>query len=283
MNNATLLDDVDITSTCRRKWRLCSVNQVEEVKLVIRLIPIWLSCLMFSAAMVQIHTFFTKQASTMTRSIGAHFILPPAFLQSLVGLAIFISVSVYDLVFVPFARKITGHPSGITVLQRIGVGLFLSILCMVISALIESKRISTAKYCNLMDTPKVAVPIRVWWLLPQHVISGIAEMFTIVGLQEIFYDQMPEGMRSFGAAAYMSVIGVGSFINNIIISIVQTISSKHGDKWLIDNLNRAHLDYFYWVMAGLGTLNLCIYIWISRGFVYKKVHFNSTEDEEMEL
>ncbi|KAM2997664.1 hypothetical protein FF2_039406 [Malus domestica] len=255
----------------RNPWRLCSLNQVEEVKLVLRLIPLWLSCLMFGVIEAQLHTFFTKQSSTTIRSISPHFQVPAASLQGLVGIAILIAVPIYDRFFVPIARKYTGHPSGITVLQRIGIGLALSILVMVVSALVEAKRLNIAKDYNLIDKPKAIVPMRVWWLLPQYLILGLANAFTTVGLQELFYDQMPEQMRSMGAAASMSVVGVGSFISNWIISVAELITSRNGDKWLGDNINRAHLDYFYWVLAVLSTLNLCVYVLIANAFVYKKV------------
>ncbi|TXG49100.1 hypothetical protein EZV62_024975 [Acer yangbiense] len=272
LDKAMIMDGIDYSSETRNPWRLCSLNQVEEVKLVIRLIPIWLSCLIFSAVLVQLHTFYTKQSSTMIRSLGPNFQIPPASLQSLVGLTILITIPVYDRIFIPLARKFTGCPSGITMLQRIGIGLFLSILNMGVSGLVEGKRVKTASEHGLMDSPKAIVPMSVWWLLPQYMLSGISDVFTVVGLQELFYDQVPESMRSMGAAAHVSVLGVGSFINSALISIVQAISSRNGSEiWLGDNLNRSHLHHFYWFMAGLSALNLLVYVWIAKGFVYKKV------------
>ncbi|KAL4289726.1 hypothetical protein GQ457_14G019270 [Hibiscus cannabinus] len=286
LDKAMIIDNKDAMSKTKDPWRLCSLNQVEEVKLVLRLIPIWLACLMFSAVITQLHTFFTKQGSTMSRSIGANFQVPPAALQSLVGLTILIAVPVYDRFFVPIARKLTGHPRGITMLQRIGTGLFVSILSMFVAGLIETARINTASKHGLLDTPNAIVPMRIWWLVPQYVLTGIGDVFTIVGLQELFYDQMPEEMRSIGAAAYISVVGVGSFVNTAIISVVQVITSKHGNEWLGDNLNRANLNYFYWVLAGLSAVNLCIFMWITKGFVYKKVENNdqtiSNDGKELE-
>ncbi|XVF00257.1 hypothetical protein REPUB_Repub03eG0269500 [Reevesia pubescens] len=278
LDKAMIIDNKDTLSKTKNPWRLCSLNQVEEVKLVLRLIPIWLGCLMFCAVITQLHTFFTKQGSTMLRSIGPHFQVPAAALQSLVGVTILIAVPVYDRVFVPIARKITGHPSGITMLQRIGIGLFVSVLNMVVAGLVETARVNTARKHGLIDTPKAVVPMSVWWLLPQYVLAGIGDVFTIVGLQELFYDQMPEEMRSIGAAAYISIVGIGSFINTAIISVVQMITSRHGNVWLGDNLNRAHLNYYYWVLAGLSAINLCVYIWIANGFVYKKVENDETNE-----
>ncbi|KAM1229579.1 hypothetical protein EV1_039472 [Malus domestica] len=279
LDKAMIIDNLDASSNVRNPWRLCSLKQVEEVKLVLRLIPIWLSCLMFSAVQSQLHTYYTKQGSTMIRSIGPHFLLPPASLGSLVGVVILITVPMYDRIFVPMARKFTGHHSGITVLQRIGFGLFLSILNMVVSALVEAKRVSVAEQHGIIDNPKAVVPMRMWWLLPQYFICGLSDTFTIVGLQELFYDQMPEAMRSFGAAAYLSIIGVGSFISSAVISVVQAISSKAGEEWLGDNLNRSHLDYFYWVLAGLSALSLCAYVWFAMSFVYKIVQGKDSAGE----
>ncbi|GLT94628.1 hypothetical protein SLE2022_123570 [Rubroshorea leprosula] len=276
LDKAMIIDDNDVSTKTRNPWRLCPLNQVEEVKLVLRLIPVWLGCLMYCAAIVQVHTFFIKQGSTMIRSIGPHFQVPPAALQSLIGFTILITVPIYDRIFIPMARKVTG---GITILQRIGVGLFLSILMMVIAALVEAKRVSTAKEHGLIDTPKATVPMSVWWLLPQYMICGIADVFTIVGLQELFYDQVPEVMRSIGAAAYISVVGIGSFVNTAIITVVQMISARHGKPWLGNNLNRAHLDYFYWVLAGLSFVNLCVYVLMARCFVYKRVGGDDMKEE----
>ncbi|XVE86184.1 hypothetical protein DITRI_Ditri18aG0015800 [Diplodiscus trichospermus] len=282
LDKAMIIDSKDALSKTKNPWRLCSLNQVEEVKLVLRLIPLWLACLMFSAVTTQLHTFFTKQGSTMLRSIGPCFQVPPAALQSLVGLTILIAVPIYDWFFIPIARKITGHPSGITMLQRIGIGLFVSILNMVVAGLVETSRIKTATKHGLIDTPKAIVPMSIWWLLPQYVLTGIGDVFTIVGLQELFYDQVPEQLRSMGAAAYISVVGMGSFVNTAIISVVQVISSRHGNEWLGNNLNRAHLNHFYWVLAALSAINLCVYMWIANGFVYKQVE-NQDKSEGKEL
>lgn len=280
LDKAMIIDNLDAMRTIRDPWRLCSLHQVEEVKLVLRLFPIWLSCLMFAIVISQMNTFFVKQGSTLQRSITPHFIIPPASLQALVGLTILLNMPIYDRVFVPIARKFTGHPSGITVLQRIGTGLFLSIFIMIVSALVEAKRINVVKEYNLLDHPKSIVPMKVWWLLPQYIITGLVEIFTYVGLQELFYAQMPEAMRSLGAAVYLSVTGIGNFISSAIISMVQAISSRYGEEWLGDNINRAHLDYFYWVLAGLSALNLCIYVCIAMRFVYKKIEEDDVPGEK---
>ncbi|CAL0333592.1 unnamed protein product [Lupinus luteus] len=279
LDKAMMIDEVDTTSKRRDPWRLCSVTQVEEVKLILRIIPIWLSCIMFTVVQAQGHTYFVKQADTLNRSIGPNFLVPPAVIQGLVGIIILIAVPIYDKVFIPLARKFTGYPTGITVLQRIGVGHFLSILTMVVAALVEAKRVGVARAHNLLDNPKAMVPMRIWWLLPQYIITGVSDAFTIVGLQELLYDQMPEGMRSMGAALYISIIGVGNFGSIAIIDVVEEITLRVGEPWLGNNINRAHLDYFYWVLAVLSAISLCIYLWLAKLYEYKKVDVVETSNQ----
>ncbi|EOA25405.1 hypothetical protein CARUB_v10018737mg, partial [Capsella rubella] len=273
LDKATIIDEIDhaTSNKVRDPWRLCPVNQVEEVKLVLRLIPIWISLIMFCATLTQLNTFFLKQGSMMNRTIGDHFTIPPAAFQSIVGVTILILIPLYDRVFVPMLRKITNHHSGITSLQRIGVGLFVATFNMMICGLVEAKRLKVARDHGLIDSPKEVVPMSSLWLLPQYMLVGIGDVFTIVGMQELFYDQMPETMRSIGAAIFISVVGVGSFVSTGMISTVQTISKRHGEQWLVNNLNRAHLDYFYWVIALLNALSLCFYLFIANRFVYKKL------------
>ncbi|XP_026387000.1 protein NRT1/ PTR FAMILY 5.4-like [Papaver somniferum] len=270
LDKATIMDKMDTSCDTKNKWRLCSVTQVEEAKLLLRLVPIWLSCLSFGVVFAQGSTFFTKQGSSMDRTILHDFRIPSASLQVIPGLVIISTVVIYDRILVPIARNWTGIQSGITMLQRIGIGISFAALSMVTAALVEAKRVEVATQYGLVDQPNVTVPMSVCWLLPQYAILGVADVFAIVGLQEFFYDQMPDEMKSMGAAVYLSIMGVGSFLSSFIISIVKFASLENGDEWLGNNLNRAHLDYYYWLLAGLCTFGLGVYIGVSRCYLYKR-------------
>jgi peptide/histidine transporter 3/4 len=91
----------------------------------------------------------------------------------------------------------------------------------------------------------------------------------MVGMQEFFYDQMPGELRSLGLALYLSVTGIGGFISSALISFIDRVtSSGGGDSWFADNLNRAHLDYFYWLLAGISAAELVLYLWFARSYTY---------------
>ncbi|KAM0940523.1 putative proton-dependent oligopeptide transporter family, PTR2 family proton/oligopeptide symporter [Dioscorea sansibarensis] len=245
-------------------------NRIEEAKGVIRLFPIWATCLIYAVVFSQSSTFFTKQGSTMERHIGPNFQLPPATLQSFISISVVMFIPIYDRILVPITRKFSGVPSGISMLQRIGTGMVLSILSMVIAALVEMKRLQTANDYGLVDKPQATIPMSLWWLVPQYVLYGIADVFTMVGLQEFFYDQVPDSLRSLGLALYLSIFGIGSLISGFLVSVINEVTGKDGHSWFSNNLNRAHLDYFYWLLAGLSALQFAIYLCCAQCYVYKK-------------
>ncbi|CAH8359252.1 unnamed protein product [Eruca vesicaria subsp. sativa] len=242
----------------------CDFAEIEEAKAVVKLVPIWMSCLVYAIVNAQCHTLFTKQGATMDRSIAPGLLVPAATLQCFVSLTMVTFIPIYDRLLVPITRTFTQNPSGITILQRIGTGLFLSVLAMVVAALVESKRLQTAR-------DDAIILMSVWWLVPQYLIYGVADVFTIVGLQEFFYDQVPCELRSIGMALNLSIYGVGNFASGFIISLIDKITSQSGQtSWFDNDLNKAHLDYFYWLLACLSSIGLASYLWFTRSYVYSR-------------
>ncbi|KAK4747669.1 hypothetical protein SAY87_014255 [Trapa incisa] len=255
----------------KEEGRVCTFSEVEEAKAVLRLIPIWATALVYAIVFQQPTTFFTKQGVTMDRSIGRDFNIPSASLQCFESIGIVLFVPIYDRIFVPLARKLTGKPSGITMLQRIGTGMFLSMTSMVIAALVELERLKTAREHGLIDKPNVTVPMSVWWLIPQYALIGVSDVFTMVGLQEFFYDQVPDEWRSIGLSLYLSIFGVGSFLGSFLISAIEKATGGSGrDSWFANNLNRAHLNYFYWLLAGMSFLELIAFIYFAKSYIYNR-------------
>jgi peptide/histidine transporter 3/4 len=251
--------------------KVCTFSEVEEAKTVLRLVPIWVTSLGYAIAFAQISTFFTKQGSTMDRTIFPGFEIPAASLQCLVCLSSVLLIPIYDCIAVPIARAFTRKPSGITMLQRIGTGMLISAFSMVVAALVEMERLKTAKEYGLVDMPDVTVPMSVWWLVPQYVLWGAADVFTVVGLQEFFYDQVPTDLRSLGLALCLSTNGIGSFLSSFLVSVIEEATGGDGrDSWFADNLNRAHLDYFYWLLAGISAVALAAFLCCAKSYIYNR-------------
>ncbi|KAM3410649.1 hypothetical protein ACQJBY_002713 [Aegilops geniculata] len=245
---------------------------VEEVRGLARLFPIWATCLLYGVVFAQPPTLFTKQAATMDRRVGTSgFKIPPAALQCFMGISMITCVALYDRLLVPVARRVSGLPLGITMLQRIGTGMVLAVAALVVAALVEMRRLSTAVGAGVVDLPDAVVPMSLWWIMPQYVLLGAADVFTMVGMQEFFYDQMPGALKSLGLALYLSVLGVGSFISSFLISVIDGATRRGGGtSWIADNLNRGHLDYFYLLIAALTALELLAFLYFSASYVYKR-------------
>ncbi|GAB2271904.1 hypothetical protein Dimus_006732 [Dionaea muscipula] len=258
----------------KKDGSVCSIADVEEAKSVVRLFPIWATCLVYAIVFAQSSTFFTKQGVTMDRSIASSFSIPAASLQSFISIFIVIFIPIYDRLLVPFSRSMTGKPAGVTMLQRIGIGMLISAISMVVAAVVENKRLTVALEHGLIDLPHATVPMSVWWLVPQYALFGVADVFTVVGLQEFFYDQVPSELRSVGASLYLSIFGIGSLLSSFLISSLNKATSRDGrDSWFANNLNRAHLDYFYWLLAALSVLGLALFIYFSKSYVYNRRNF----------
>ncbi|MCL7046085.1 hypothetical protein MKW94_007491 [Papaver nudicaule] len=230
------------------------VDTVGETESVLRLMPVWGMLLMFAIIFQQPATFFTKQGMAMKRNIGNHFLIPPATLQSAINVSIILLMPLYDKLVTPVYRVLSGSDKGINVMQRMGFGMFLSVIAMSVAAIVETKRLEISR----REPTASSVPLCIFWLLPQYIILGISDVFTVVGMQEFFYSEVPTKMKTMGMALHLSVFGVGSFLSAILISFIELVTSDSDGKhsWFSDDMSEAQLNNYYWLLAFASALSL---------------------------
>ncbi|XP_019053892.1 PREDICTED: protein NRT1/ PTR FAMILY 5.2-like isoform X2 [Nelumbo nucifera] len=275
---------VQTTGSSNTPWMVCPVTQVEETKQMLRMIPIWVATFMPGVMFAQVHTLFIKQGTTLDRSIGS-FQIPPASLVAFVTISMLVSVVIYDKVFVKMMRRWTKNPRGITLLQRMGVGLALHVVIMLVASLTERKRLRVAKDHGLVEHGG-RVPLSIFNLLPQFVLMGIADSFLDVAKVEFFYDQAPESMKSLGTSYSQASLGIGNFLSTFLLSTVSHITKKHGHKgWILNNLNASHLDYYYALLAVLNILNFIFFLVVTKFYIYRAEISDSMEvlKEDLEM
>lgn len=244
------------------KW-LATVTEVEETKLVLAMVPIWLTTLAFGVTAAQVSTFFIKQGSVMDRRLGPSFEIPPASVFALAAVGMILAVAAYDKLLEPYVRRAKGAAAerGISILQRIGVGMGFGILAMAVAAAVERRRLRSPSPASMS----------VFWLVPQFVLMGVGDGFALVGLQEYFYEQVPDNMRSLGIGLYLSVIGAGSFLSGVIIAAADRATSGGGSEgWFGKDLAHSRLDLFYWLLAVIGAINLGFYVLVATRYSYKQ-------------
>ncbi|KAL9325755.1 hypothetical protein ACSQ67_006400 [Phaseolus vulgaris] len=162
-------------------------------------------------------------------------------------------------------RRITGHPNGITELQRVGVGLVLSAISMVIAGMIEVKRKHEFNDHNQHR-------ISLFWLSFHYAIFGIADMFTLVGLLEFFYKEAPQGVRSLSTSFSFLSLSIGYYLSTAFVELINLVTrigkSKKG--WLEGrDLNQNHVELFYWFLAILSMLNFLLYLLCAKWYKYQ--------------
>ncbi|WRX08819.1 Proton-dependent oligopeptide transporter family - like 2 [Theobroma cacao] len=134
-----------LTSGQNSPWMLCTVTQVEETKQMGKMIPVLMVTFIPSTLLAQVGTLFVKQGTTLDRRMGPHFEIPPACLTAFVTIFMLITIAIYDRYFVPTVRRYTKNPRGITLIQRMGIGLMLQIIIMTTACFAERKRLSVVR------------------------------------------------------------------------------------------------------------------------------------------
>ncbi|XVE54415.1 hypothetical protein DITRI_Ditri03aG0079300 [Diplodiscus trichospermus] len=244
-------------------WSLCSVTRVEEVKMLTGLLPIWATTIMFWTVYAQMSSFSVQQASTMERSIGNFEIPPASFNVFMIG-AVMITLGIYDRLAMPLFRK-TSKPQGLTNLQKIGIGLFFSMIAMVGAALAERKRLSVAE--TNRSTSTLILPVSGFLLVPQFILVGIGNGFIYSGQLDFFITESPRGMKGIGTGLFLTTISLGLFGSSILVEIVRKVTrTKGGHNWLAARINDGRLDYFYWLLAVLSFINLGLFLVCSRRY-----------------
>ncbi|XP_020094715.1 protein NRT1/ PTR FAMILY 7.3-like [Ananas comosus] len=240
-------------------WSLCTITQVEEVKCILRLIPIWFCTIIYSVVYSQMSSVFIEQGVVMKTSVSG-FHIPPACISIFEILGVVIFILLYRFYIVTFVSRVSkGKLKGLTELQRMGIGLVVSSIAMISAGVVEIQRLKHAKRaCN---TCRSSSSLSILWQIPQYVLIGASEVFMYVGQLEFFNNETPDGLKSFGSALYVASMSAGSYVSSLLVTIVMGITSK-GDQigWISENLNKGHMDRFYFLLAALNAVDLIFFV-----------------------
>lgn len=255
------------------QWKLCSIQQVEEVKCLLRIIPVWTTGIIYYLAVVQQSTYVILAALQSDRHLGPHFQIPAASFSVFGMLAQTLWIPLYDRLIVPRLRKITGKEEPISLLQRMGIGIFLSMVAMIVSAVIEVKRRDIANGGSTIGTLLGSGTISSMsglWMVPQLMILGVSEAFNLISQIEFYYKEFPEHMRSVAGALAFLNLAFGNYLSGFLVTIINRSTGVDGKpSWLSQDLNKGRLDLFYVVIAGIGAFNMIYFIVCARWYRFK--------------
>ncbi|CAH1443460.1 unnamed protein product [Lactuca virosa] len=245
-------------------WNLCSIQQVEEFKCVIKAGPIWIGVITYFMVMIQQMQYAVFQALQSNRRLfNTNIQIPAASYNIFTMLTIVIFVPIYDRLIVPQLRRIT------------------------VSALVEEKRRNlafTEPTLGYQPHRGEISSMSALWLIPQLCFAGLAESFTAIGLQEFYYRQFPENMRSVAGAFFFSGLAVSSYLNGLLVTIIhRTTKGAATGNWLPEDLNKGRLDYFHFLMTCIGIMNLGYFLLFSSWYRYKETNCSRDGGAMMEM
>ena len=274
-------DQINLDGSATNPSKLCSIQQVEEVKCLLRIIPIWSTSILYHIPLIQQQTYAVFQALQMDRRLGTSFEVPAATYVIFTMITLTIWIPLYDRIIVPFLQRLTGKEGGLTLLQRMGIGMVLAMLCTIVSGLVEEKRrhiALTRPTIGITSKGGAISSLSAMWLIPQLSLSGLSEGFNYIAQIEFYYKQFPENMRSIAGSSFFAGAAISNYLSGFLVTIVHRITSgsKSGD-WLDDDLNKGKLDCFYYVIVGLGILNFGYFLLCAKWYKYKDGDISTVE------
>lgn len=275
LNRAAVIKegDVHLDGTIAKPWRLCKVQEVEDFKTLLQIFPLWSTSIFLSVPIAIQGSLTILQALTMDRHLGPNFKIPAGSFAVIIFISTTISLTLIDRFLYPVWQKLFGRMP--RPLERVGLGHVLNVLSMVVSALVESKRLKVAHAHHLQGQADAIVPVSSLWLFPQLVLVGIGEAFHFPGQVGLYYQEFPTSLRSTATAMISLVIAIAYYLSTGLIDLLHRVT-----KWLPDDINEGRLDNVYWMVSVIGVINFGYYLVCARGYKYQNVE-NGVKDDSM--
>lgn len=246
--------------------------EVEDAKIAVRMVPMWLTFIMCGVVSSVANTYFVEQANHMNPKIGKWKVPTQILLllfksgQSTFGAAAFVLLKISKR----YAPSV-----------GIGVAMVFSVLCCITAARIEKKRLNVIRRHDLLDKPDEDIPMSVYWLLFQFFLLSGLDSFLEKSVAEFYTNQSPKSMQKYLGYFTKAVSGVGFMCSYLSVYVVGKISERGGKtNWFQFTLNRSRLDRYYWVLAALSSVNLIAFVFVAKCYSYQNPETMNEEGAE---
>ncbi|KAG8650551.1 protein NRT1/ PTR FAMILY 1.2 [Manihot esculenta] len=262
-------------------WNLCTVERVEELKVIIRVIPIWSTGIMISINVSQGSLLQVLQASSMDRHLTSNFEIPAGSFAMFLVVSIIMWIFLYDRVILPLASKIKGEPVRLGVKLRMGIGLFFSCMSMVVAGIVENIQQSKAIMEGNINNPQAVLEMSALWLIPQFCLNGLAEAFNSISQSEFFHSEFPKNLSSIASALSGLGMAVANLLAIVVLSTVDQITTEGGkDGWVPDNINKGRYDKYYGLLAIMSFVSLLYFVLCSWAYDHSKDQLSEVGDDD---
>ncbi|KAI3885545.1 hypothetical protein MKX03_009243, partial [Papaver bracteatum] len=213
--------------------------------------PVWVSGIACFVCMDQQSTQGVLQANQSDTRFVGNFHVPPGSMGIAGMITLSMWIPIYELLVLPLSRRMSKDGVGITLKHRLGAGIVISIICMVVAGIVERRR----RDSTLKNHTFIA-PMSFTWLIPQYALSGMTEVFTGVGIVEFLAKQFPPSMGTLACSLFFLSLGCASYVSSFLINLIHRISHSASDDkdgsnpgWLGGtDLNKNKLGYYYFIV-----------------------------------
>ncbi|KAL8140638.1 hypothetical protein V2J09_006659 [Rumex salicifolius] len=259
------------------RWRLCSVTEVEETKIFLRMIPMWVTFIACGLVSSVGNTYFLEQANHMNPKVGRLRVPLPVLL------------AIYDQTKSQSAKlyyALSGggqRPSRYAPPIGIAASMVFAVLCCITAAKVESRRLGVVISHGLVDKPEERIPMSIFWLVPQFVLLGLLDGLYENSIGCFFNDQVGPTMRRYMWLFSSAVFGSGVMGSAVSVYVVGKVSERGGRlNWFRHTINESRLDRYYWVLAALSAANLVVYAVVACFYRYRESRSEDMEAPEYE-
>ena len=237
---------------------------VEEVKGVYSVFGFLTLMTLYWSVYAASPTLFYSQGCQMDYYFGS-FEMPIAMLNDVKSTTVLILIPLCDRFLYPWLKR--GSCCNFGMLRKIGVGYFVMALAMITAGLVEMRRKESKTLCitSTCDSSIYISELSVLWQIPQYFLAGVSWVFAYGVSFEFFSGQAPESMKAIVYSLNLMTYGIACLLAQGFLVIVDLWTPE----WISDNLDDGHLEYYFFLVAGIMLLTLLVFIPYAMRYTYK--------------
>ncbi|KAK1399417.1 hypothetical protein POM88_009280 [Heracleum sosnowskyi] len=202
---AIILPTPSVEEQKKNKWHLCSVKEVEDTKVCLRMTPLCITLILCGLVLSLGNTYFLEQANHLNQTLGRLKVNIVIFFFFSFSANI-ISTYIYRIAKIWPLVKNKYFP-----LFGIAFALITSILCCINAAKVESRRLELVSKNKSMS---------MFTLVPQYLLLGMFTGISSTCYEELFKSRYPSSMNKYVQYFTLGLTGIGIAASYLLVYIV---------------------------------------------------------------